>query len=45
MKWFNCFVVDYVDPTETVEFQKSQRKVEEEEEEEEEEEGFNNDFN
>jgi hypothetical protein len=30
--------------TETVEFQKSQRKVEEEEEEEEEE-GFNNDFN
>jgi hypothetical protein len=35
-------VVDYVDPTETVEFQKSQRKVEEEEEEEE---GFNNDFN
>jgi hypothetical protein len=29
--------------TETVEFQKSQRKVEEEEEEEEE--GFNNDFN
>jgi hypothetical protein len=30
--------------TETVEFQKSQRKVEEEEEEEEEEEGFNNDF-
>ena len=31
--------------TETVEFQKSQRKVEEEEEEEEEEEGFNNDFN
>jgi hypothetical protein len=32
-------VVDYVDPTETVEFQKSQRKVEEEEE------GFNNDFN
>ena len=33
--------------TETVEFQKSQRKVKEEEEEEEEEEGegFNNDFN